>query len=209
MKVELLISPDFVAFTTREYAARAGLAIASATRQLTRAAAGGAIVRVSRGIWANPSHPFFHPSACVAKILGNEQGYVSFLTALHARGVIEQIPRTLQVATTGHARRLVTTVGTFELFHVAPTLMRDGIEWSETRIPYRLATAEKALLDAYYLAIRRGRRFRSLPEVDWTRLKKKRFLALVEGIEDARTSAAVRGRFEDEWDAGRRAAREL
>jgi predicted transcriptional regulator of viral defense system len=199
VKFELLGSPDFVVFTTREYAFRAGVAVASATRQLARAAERGAITRISRGIWANPSHPFFHPLTCVPKILGNEHGYVSFLTALHLRGVIEQIPRTMQAATTGHARRLVTPLGTFELFHIAPAQMRHGIEWSETRVPYRIATAEKALLDAFYISIRRARRFRSLPEIDWTRVKKTRFLALVDRIEDAHTASAVRRRFEDAW----------
>lgn len=63
----------------------------------------GALTRLTRGVWANTSHPDFHPLVCVPKLLGREQGYVSFLTALHLRGVISQIPRTIQVATTGTA----------------------------------------------------------------------------------------------------------
>jgi hypothetical protein len=55
------------------------------------------------------------------------------------------------------------SIGTFEFFQLQPTLMTDGIVWSETQCPYRIATPEKALLDTLYLATRKGRRFVSLP----------------------------------------------
>ena len=44
--------------------------------------------------------------------------------------------------------------------------MQAGIEWSATVLPYRMAQAEKALLDVRYIATRKGRRFASLPELD-------------------------------------------
>ena len=44
--------------------------------------------------------------------------------------------------------------------------MKQGVEWSETRLPYLIATPEKALLDTLYLATRKNRRFSRLPEVD-------------------------------------------
>ena len=47
------------------------------------------------------AHPYFHPLSCVPYLLGKEQGYVSFLTALHLHCVISQIPKTIQIATTG------------------------------------------------------------------------------------------------------------
>lgn len=199
MNLELLSQPEYVVFTTREYAEDSGIAVSSASRQLGAAADEGPLVRLTRGVWANPRHPYFHPLACVPKLIGNEQGYVSFLTALHLRGVIEQIPHGIQVATTGHARRLSTPVGTYEFFHLDPTLMRRGIEWSDTRIPYRIATAEKALLDTFYIALRRGRRFRSLPELDLTSVTKRRVIDLLEDIEDSRIEAAVRERFLSVW----------
>jgi len=195
VKFELLTAPHFAAFTTREFATDAEVAIATATRQLGAAADRGALVRITRGVWANPKHPDFHPLVCVPKILGGEQGYVSFLTALHLHGVISQIPRTIQVATTGHARRLDTAVGTYELFQLAPKLMRDGVEWSQTRAPYRLASAEKALVDTLYVARHRGARFRSLPEVELRGLSRRRALQLAALAEDPRVTRAVAQRW--------------
>lgn len=198
MRWELLSRPEFVVFTTREFAFEASVPLPTASRQLTRAAQSGALVRVTRGVWANPEHPYFHPLGCVPRLLGPEQGYVSLLTALHLHDVLSQIPAKMQVATTGHGRELRTPVGTFEFFKIAPHLMRDGIEWTETHVPYRLATPEKALLDTLYLSTRRRRRFSSLPELDLS-LRKFRvgvFRMLVAGMDNRALAAAIEERFE-------------
>jgi predicted transcriptional regulator of viral defense system len=205
MNLEVLSRPEYVVFTTREYAEASGIAVASASRQLGSATEHGPLVRLTRGVWANPSHPYFHPLACVPKLLGNEQGYVSFLTALHRRAVIEQIPRGIHIATTGHARQLSTPVGFYEFFHLAPKMMRRGIEWSDTRIPYRIATAEKAMLDTIYISLRRGRRFRSLPELDQRPMTRRRFTELLQDIDEPRVQASVRKRFERIWSEARAA----
>ncbi len=195
MKLALLFEPEFAVFTTREFATRAGISVPNSSRQLSRLPE---LVRVTRGVWANPKHEAFHPHLCVEKLLGHEQGYVSFLTALSLHGVISQIPPRIHVATTGHARRVPTHVGTFELFHITPRLMQDGVTWSETRVPYRLATAEKALFDTLYISTRKGRRFRSLPELDLSRVRfsRRRFETLFRALDDPRIAAAVRSRFE-------------
>jgi len=166
--LELLNSPDFVVFTTRSFADASGSSLSAASRRLDRLAEQRFLVRVTKGVWANTGHPFFHPLACVPHLLGKEQGYVSFLTVLHLHGVISQIPRSTQVATTGRGRVLESAVGRFEFFRIKPELMREGTEWSETRLPYQVATREKALLDVLYLSTRKNRRFARLPEVDLT-----------------------------------------
>jgi predicted transcriptional regulator of viral defense system len=164
--LDLLNKPDFVVFTTREYAAASQTSVVSASKRLQRLAASKFLTRITRGVWANTSHPHFHPLACVPYLLGNEQGYVSFLTALHLHAVISQIPATVQVATTGHSRELRSPVGTYEFLQMKPALMQQGVEWSDTRRPYLVASAEKALLDVFYQSTRRNRRFASLPELD-------------------------------------------
>ena len=198
MKLEVYSDPDLAVFTTRELALRSGVSVSSASRQLSHGADTGALTRVTRGVWANPRNPAFHPHLCVAPLLGNEQGYVSFLTALHLHGIVSQIPTRIHVATTGHARRIATPVGVFELFHLAPGLMTKGVVWSETRIPYRIATPEKALLDTLYISTRKGRRFRSLPELDLSRrrFRRTRFAALVRDIDNPRIATAIERRFE-------------
>lgn len=154
-----------VIFSTHEFAITKGISLSAASHQLKTAKKRGDIIRLTRGIWANQDHPYFNPLACVPWLLGKEQGYVSFLTALHRWGALSQIPPVIQVATTGHSRKLETPIGKFEFFQLKPQMMLQGIEWTHTQIPYRIATLEKALLDTLYVSNRKGRRFASLPEL--------------------------------------------
>lgn len=165
--LEIFNQPGFVIFTTRDFAAASGSSMPAASRRLDRLASSGYLTRVTKGLWANASHPHFHPLACVPYLLGKEQGYVSFMTALHLHGVVSQIPQTIQVATSGRGRVLQTALGCFEFLRIMPELMRVGVQWSDTRQPYLIASPEKALLDVLYLSTRKGRRFASLPELEF------------------------------------------
>lgn len=166
--LDLLNTEDFVIFTTREFANRGGVSMSAAAKRLARLSKKGHLTKVTKGVWANTAHPYFHPLSCVPYLLGKEQGYVSFLTALHLHGVISQIPKTIQIATTGRGRVLESPVGRYEFFQIKPELMTQGSEWSESRLPYLIATAEKALVDTFYLSTRKNRRFSRLPELDVT-----------------------------------------
>ncbi len=119
-------------------------------------------------MWANTSHPYFHPASCVPYLLNNESGYISFLTALHFHGLLSQIPKTIQIATTGHSRTLDSPVAYYEFIQIKPELMQQDLIWSETQLPYLLATAEKALLDVLYISTRKNRRFIRIPELTLT-----------------------------------------
>jgi hypothetical protein len=167
MKLDIFSQPDMIAFTTREYAIAAGIGIDAASRQLGRLKRRNkSLQKLTRGVWANTAHPYFSPYACVAKLLASEQGYVSFLTAMHLHGLLSQIPATIQIATTGHSRALRTPIGAFEFLQLKPTMFRQGIEWRDAAIPYLLAGPEKALLDTLYISTRKARRFARLPEVE-------------------------------------------
>ena len=166
MNSDFLLSNQSIVFTTREYALEHKLSLSAASHRLKTLKKSGAIISLSRGIWACPKHPFFSPLSCVAKLLGPEQGYVSFLTALHLHGLLSQIPGTIHIATTGRGRVLKTPVGTFEFFQLKSVLMQEGIDWSDSKIPYRIASAEKSLFDTLYIATRKGKRFAKLPELD-------------------------------------------
>jgi predicted transcriptional regulator of viral defense system len=178
---ELLNTEDFVIFTTREFAMRSGVSMSAATKRLARLSGKGQLTKVTKGVWANVSHPYFHPLSCVPYLLGKEQGYVSFLTALHLHEVISQIPKTIQIATTGRGRVLASPVASFEFYQIKPELMRQGAEWSESRLPYLIASAEKALVDTLYLSTRKNRRFARLPELDVThsRFRQREFKRLL------------------------------
>lgn len=166
--LELFRQAEFVVFTTREFANASHLSLSAASNRLHRLVEGNFLTRITRGVWANAGHPHFQPLACVPYLLGKEQGYVSFLSALHLHDVISQIPKAIQVATTGRPRAINSPVGRFEFLRVKPDLMRAGIEWSETHQPYLIATREKALLDTLYISTRKNRRFGKLPELDLT-----------------------------------------
>ncbi len=184
-------SSEFIVFTTRHYAVARDLSLSAASHQLKTMEKKKWFQPVTRGIWANPSHPYFTPMACVPVLLGVEQGYVSFLTALHRHQAISQIPRSIQIATTGHSRRLKTSFSDFEFFQLKPEMMLHGVEWSNTHIPFRMATPEKALLDTLYMATRKGKRFASLPQLQEGFRKNKFRLLLEDQVQSVRIRAAI------------------
>lgn len=197
--LDLFNSADFIIFTTRDFASYSSISMPAASKRLSRLADKKLLTRITKGLWANTSHPWFHPLACVPYLLGKEQGYVSFLTALHLHGLISQIPKTLQIATTGHARTLTSPVGHYEFLQIKPELMKQGTQWSDTHLPYLIATAEKALIDTLYLSTRKNRRFARLPEVDirQTAFRKREFERLLKQLPiPPRISAVMRTRWE-------------
>ena len=166
-------------FTTRGFAFAAGQRLDSASRWLGRLSRRKALIRVTRGIWAQPGHPAFTPYAATGLLVGNEHGYVSFVSALHRQRVLSQIPGAIHVATTGHRRTLDSPIGRFEFLQLRPPMMTGGIEMSGTEPPYAIATAEKALLDTFYIATRRGNRYQRLPELDLADFDERVFVELL------------------------------
>jgi predicted transcriptional regulator of viral defense system len=166
--LDVFNSKDFIIFTTRDYANHQKLSLPAASKRLTRLKQNKLLTHITKGVWANTGHPYFHPASCVPYLLNNESGYVSFLTALHFHGLLSQIPKTIQVATTGHSRRLDSSVAYYEFIQIKPELMQTQITWSETQLPYLLATAEKALIDVLYISTRKNRRFIRMPELSLT-----------------------------------------
>jgi hypothetical protein len=77
-------------------------------------------------------------------------------------GAIDQIPREISVASLAKPRRVRTALGTYSIHRLPPALFggyeeRDGIA---------LATVEKALFDALYVACASGQPERRVPELD-------------------------------------------
>lgn len=148
--------------TTSEAAAIWQMNGKAAAELLRRLARTGIVERVRRGLWmAGRVDPFL----AVERAAEPDAAYVSLLTALRFRGMIEQITPSIQVVTTGRARRLRTPLGIFSFHHLDPRLF-GGFE-RVRGIP--LATAEKALVDTLYLASSRTRSFARLPEIELPR----------------------------------------
>jgi predicted transcriptional regulator of viral defense system len=197
--LDIFNSADFIIFTTRDFANYNNISMPAASKRLLRMADKEQLTRITKGLWANTSHPHFHPLACVPYLLDKEQGYVSFLTALHLHGLLSQIPKTIQIATTGHARTLDSPVGHYEFLQLKPELMKQGTKWSDTHLPYLIATAEKALIDTLYLSTRKNRRFARLPEVEIRQpaFRKREFERLLKQLPiPPRISSVIQTRWE-------------
>ncbi len=166
--LDVFNNKDFIIFTTRDFANYQKMSMPAASKRLSRLNENKLLTHITKGVWANAGHPYFHPASCVPYLLNNESGYVSFLTALHFHGLLSQIPKTIQVATTGHSRILDSSVAYYEFIQIKPELMQKHAMWSETQLPYLLATAEKALIDVLYISTRKNRRFIRIPELTLT-----------------------------------------
>jgi len=166
--LDVFNNKDFIIFTTRDFANYQKMSMPAASKRLSRLNENKLLTHITKGVWANAGHPYFHPASCVPYLLNNESGYVSFLTALHFHGLLSQIPKTIQVATTGHSRILDSSVAYYEFIQIKPELMQKHAMWSETQLPYLLATAEKALIDVLYISTRKNKRFIRIPELTLT-----------------------------------------
>jgi len=153
-------------FTTLEVAKIAGMTSSNASRDLAKLGDEGMITRIKRGLWAITTHPDFSPYAVIPHLFAGEmEGYVSLLSALNLHGMIDQIPRVVQVVTTTQRDRLETPVGTYEFHQIQPELFGGFGPYRGTG-NFNIATPEKALFDTLYLSARKGRRFAYLPEIE-------------------------------------------
>jgi predicted transcriptional regulator of viral defense system len=162
------ILPVSPVFTTAEVAHAAGVQVSNASRDLAHLEDDGMIVRIRRGLWGVPHHPDFSPYAVVPHLFsGGETGYVSLLSALNLHGMIEQIPRTVQVVTTRQRADLETPVARYE-FHKIQADLFGGFGPYRGMGSFDIATPAKAFVDVLYLSMRKGQRFAHLPEVEFT-----------------------------------------
>ncbi len=148
------------AIDTSDAAAALGLSTAAASQTLTRLGHVGLVTPVRHGTWwlEDAVDPLRLPEYLTAPL----PSYVSLQTALHRRGLIEQIPEIVYVVSLGRTQRVKTKVGTFSMHHVAPEVFGG---YDEPDRGGKLATAEKALFDFAYLSSGRSRLFTSLPEL--------------------------------------------
>ena len=161
--------PSSPVFSTSAVAERAGVSLPNASGALSALERQGMVTRIRRGLWAVPAHPDFSPYAVVPHLFTDARaGYVSLLSALSLHGMIEQIPRVVQVVTTSQRPVLRTPVGTYA-FHRIEEALFGGFTAYRRMGSFDIAVPEKAVFDTLYLSARKGRRFVSLPEVELPR----------------------------------------
>jgi predicted transcriptional regulator of viral defense system len=194
----VLLSPDFgraPVFTNRDILAATPNSPSAVARALAALARDGIIVQVTRGVWARPNHPDFSPYAVVPFLLGAsarrggrhdaEPGYVSLLSALSLHGLIDQIPRTIQIVVGGQRPPIRSPVGVYSFHRVQRDLLT-GYEPGGRLANFELATPTKALFDTLYISTRRGRKHAFLPELDLSRMvsdaEMRRYIALISSV---------------------------
>ena len=152
-------------FSSREIATLRRGSLSSTSQSLSLLSEQGVVKKITRGIWGLPTHPNFSPFIVVPFLTPKQRVYVSFLSAMHLHGLIEQIPQVIYVATTGRGRIINTSVGTYS-FHQLDFKLFDGFEWYGKRHDFLIAYPEKALIDSLYISSRKGKRFGLFPELD-------------------------------------------
>ncbi len=176
---------------TAEAAARLGISDMYASKLLARLARDGLILRLRRGLWAVTTqvNPYILPPYLTAPY----PSYISAWTALYHHGLIDQIPQQIYVVSLDRSKRIKTPVAVFVVRHISPTLFegytaRDGV---------LMATPEKALFDAVYLASALGKQHAFFPEVEIPkRLKRHQVRRWVRRISSPRIRVLVESKIE-------------
>jgi len=151
-------------FTTNELSAFSGKSLSTTTQALNFLQEEGLIEKVYRGIWTKTGHARFSPYAVIPFLFPRHRAYLSFISALHSYGMIEQIPREITLASTAHTKNIRTKVGTFSVHRIAPSFF-DGFIWHKGESNFLIAGPEKALIDCLYLSAFKKKQFAYFPEL--------------------------------------------
>ena len=162
--LQLIVRP---VFTTRELSVLRDGSLSSTSQSLSRLENKELIRRLIRGVWCTPSDPRFSPFAVVPFLVPGHRAYVSFISALHLHGIIEQIPQVIYAATTGHGRTITTDIATYSFHQLKPEIFC-GFDWYGKHQDFLIAAPEKALVDSLYLSSRKGQRFGVFPELSFS-----------------------------------------
>jgi predicted transcriptional regulator of viral defense system len=134
----------------------------SASKTLSRLAASKLVHNVRQGIWALGSEAP-DPYEVAPVLTRPYPNYVSMYSALFSHGMIDQIPRAIDLMSLGRPMKLETSVGLFTVHHLHEGSFAGFIGQSAFRSG--LATAEKALVDTVaVLSVCSG--IVTLPEID-------------------------------------------
>jgi len=149
-------------FRTADFVTLLGARKNTVRVELSRLAARGLIVRIAKGLYANPYNP---PSPEEVAMVLRSPAYISLETALARHGILSQSPVTITLITTDLPFTFHALQRTFEYHHI----QRPYFTGFRDQGAFNLACPEKALLDLVYLRFCRTRelgerRLRSLIE---------------------------------------------
>ncbi|OGS21985.1 MAG: hypothetical protein A2252_00385 [Elusimicrobia bacterium RIFOXYA2_FULL_39_19] len=152
-------------FTTRELSDISGKSMSTVSQALAYLSEHTIVKKIYRGVWVEVGGKLLSPYMVVPHLFRGSRVYVSFLSALHLHGIIEQIPQVITLASTAHTRKITTTVGTF-LVHKISSQFFSGFEWYKGTGSFLVAEPEKALADCLYLFTRKKKQYGFFPELN-------------------------------------------
>lgn len=182
-------------FTTREAAILSGSSLSNSSQILRTLEKKGLVFKIARGIWAETGNEKLSPYTVIPLLLQKNRAYVSFISALHLHGIIEQIPQEITLASTIHTKKIHTKVGTFSIHQIAPSFF-DGFDWYKGNGSFLIAEPEKALIDSLYLSARKKKQFGYFPELYFPKsFSFKKANNWVDKIPDARIRSYIIKKF--------------
>ncbi|MDP2923615.1 MAG: hypothetical protein Q8O30_07870 [Candidatus Omnitrophota bacterium] len=151
-------------FTTHELSSISGKSLSATTQALNFLQKQGLVLKIYRGIWIEPMAEQISPYKIIPFLFSRQRAYVSFISALHLYGIIEQIPQVITLASTVHTKEIRTKTGIFSVHRIAPAFF-DGFGWYKGESSFLIADPEKALVDCLYLSARKKKQFGYFPEL--------------------------------------------
>lgn len=183
-------------FTTYELATLSGKSLSTTTQALNFLAREGLIFKIYRGIWGEVGNEHLSPYVVIPFLLPRHRAYVSFISALHLYGIIEQIPQVITLASTAHTKIIDTKIGTFSIHRITP-LFFDGFNWYKGTGNFLIAEPEKALVDSLYLSACKKKQLGYFPELHFPKsFSFKKVKEWIKKIPDSKISSYVQNKIE-------------
>ncbi len=162
--IKQLRNPIFTTFELSQISGKSKSAVIQALNYLWRQ---GVVFKIYRGVWCEVGTnisaynviPFLFP---------HSRAYVSFISALHLYGIIEQVPQVITLASLSHTKTIKTAIATYVVHRIAPSFF-DGFMWYKGVGNFLIAEPEKALVDSLYLSARKKRQYSYFPELNLSR----------------------------------------
>lgn len=151
-------------FTTYELSVLSGKSLSATTQALNFLEREGLIFKIYRGVWVEVDSERLSPYVVIPFLFPIHRAYVSFISALHLYGIIEQIPQMITLASTAHTKIIHTKIGTFSVHRIAPSFF-GGFGWYKETGRFLIAEPEKALVDSLYLSACKKKQFGYFPEL--------------------------------------------
>lgn len=151
-------------FTTFEIASATGKSVSTVTQGLNYLVKAGVVMKIYRGVWAGAKKEEVSLYAVIPYLFPRQRAYVSFISALHLYGIIEQIPQIVTVASLTHTKTMRTSLGVVAVHRITPAFFC-GFSWYKGDGSFLIAEPEKALVDSVYLSVCKKRQFGYFPEL--------------------------------------------